>query len=376
VAISAYSNLTELERAHLSAEFNLTDGHVYRAWSAREEAIVGGVEGIFRRTDRRDLAGTEQRYVSRFMTLMSQTYDPESHRYLVCNSASEALEIVANFLRMRQAKLALIEPCFDNLADIFMRHAIPLSPLNESILVGSEVAAHLDRTASDAVCIVSPNNPTGEVISRQALRSVIEYCKSAQALLILDASFRAYTPDAFGYDQYFMLAGSGVDYAVIEDTGKTWPTMELKAPILTVSRSIEAEVYRIYTDFMLHPSPFTVALLAEFVESSLDDDFVAVRGVIAKNREVLMTALGGSLVMPVERPWSSVSWLNTGTVPAQTLAAHLATAGVHILPGEEFFWSSRESGTYLARVALARTPEHFKVAARMVGEVCSALAPA
>ena len=34
-----------------------------------------------------------------------------------------ALEVVANYLRLKRSSMTLIEPAFDNLADIFHRHA-------------------------------------------------------------------------------------------------------------------------------------------------------------------------------------------------------------------------------------------------------------
>ena len=39
------------------------------------------------------------------------------------------------------------------------------------------------------------------------------------------------------FDAYGLLKESGIDYVVVEDTGKTFPTVEMKAPFLVVSKT-------------------------------------------------------------------------------------------------------------------------------------------
>jgi len=181
------------------------------------------------------------------------------------------LEIVANYMRLAGKTLSFIEPCFDNLADIYKRHDIPLTPFPDECLESPRISEFLANSTSSAICLVTPNNPTGTTLTQDNLAKLLKHCKERGVFLVLDTCFRAYTPHEEVYDQYGMLIDSGIDYAVIEDTGKTWPTMELKVPILAVSNSVYQPIYDIYTDFLYHVSPFSVQLMTEFIKNSIRD---------------------------------------------------------------------------------------------------------
>src|SRR5262249_57416978 len=98
-----------------------------------------------------------------FSRLAKQTWDADALGYLMCFTASMAFEIVANYLRQRHLSVTLIEPCFDNLSDIFRRHDIPLRPLSDEWLESPNDAFEraLGELRTDAICLVTPNNPTG-----------------------------------------------------------------------------------------------------------------------------------------------------------------------------------------------------------------------
>jgi hypothetical protein len=127
-------NLTCYEIDSLPHSFNLTDGHAFRRWLVAEEAIIDRAVQLFKNNDRRRQPEIEREYVRDFSRLARQTCDEEALGYLMCFTASMAFEIVANYLRLNRLRLALVEPCFDNLADIFRRHAIPTRPLPDSWL--------------------------------------------------------------------------------------------------------------------------------------------------------------------------------------------------------------------------------------------------
>src|SRR6516225_5359138 len=174
-----FRNLTEYEIDTLGQTYNLTDGHAFRRWSAAEEAIIDRSAQLFKNIDRRQQVEIEREYVRDFARLARQTWDEDALGYLMCFTASMAFEIVANYLRMNQLSLALIEPCFDNLADIFYRHEIPLRPIPDSLLEapGDAFKRFLSTIDSDAICLVTPNNPTGMALTEGNLRSLVQFCK-------------------------------------------------------------------------------------------------------------------------------------------------------------------------------------------------------
>ena len=278
------------------------------------------------------------------------------------------IEIVANLLRLRGERLSLIQPCFDNLADIYNRHGIPLEPLDDDWLMRDDFGDRLDSLTASAIAIVSPNNPTGTTLSQEAFRVLLDHCRRREKLLVLDSSFRFFNPDC-SWDQLTLLHKSGVDYLVIEDTGKTWPTHELKIGTLIFSSTLADQVRRIYTDFILHVSPFVVRLLTEFIQDSASDHLAHVRNIISTNRRELYKSVADTVLQPVEEPFMSLSWLRIREgATASEIQRTLADAHIYVLPGYNFFWANRERGAKYVRIALARDPRVFRTAARRIGE--------
>jgi aspartate/methionine/tyrosine aminotransferase len=370
-----FKNLTGYEIDSLPQSYNLTDGHAFRRWSAAEEAIIDQSAQLFKSNDRRRQVEIEREYVRDFSRLARQTFDEDALGYLMCFTASMAFEIVANYLRMKRLSLSLIEPCFDNLADIFHRHQIPMRPVPDALLEapGDVFERALDDVDADAICLVTPNNPTGMTLEEGNLRSLLKFCKDRRKLLILDCCFRAYLPRQLVHDQYRLVLESGVDAILVEDTGKTWPTSEIKAPFFAVSRArgLFERICDIYTDFLLHVSPVGIRLVHEFIQLSRQDDMASIHEVIRGNRRALYDNLAGTFLTPCERPFASVAWLRidhplSGAELKQILDEH----GVFVLPGNHFFWHDRRQGEKFIRVALARDVDMFRKAAHRLGEVC------
>jgi aspartate/methionine/tyrosine aminotransferase len=370
-----FRNLTGYEIDSLPQSYNLTDGHAFRRWFAAEEAIIDRSPQLFKDHNRRRQSEIEREYIRDFSLLAGQTYDAGALGYLMCFTASMAFEIVANYLRLNGLRLALIEPCFDNLADIFQRHQLPMRPVSDALL---EAPPHLFERAlseidADAICLVTPNNPTGTTLAEDNLRSLLTLCKERRKLLILDNCFRAYLPRHLIYDQYRLALEAGVDVVLVEDTGKTWPSSEIKAPFFAVSRArgFFDQIYDIYTDFLLHVSPVGIKLMHEFIRLSHQDQMASIHNVISVNRKALYKNLAGTFLTPCERPFASVAWLRidhslTGLELKRLLDEH----GVFVLPGYYFFWHDRRQGEKFIRVALARDADMFRDAASLLGEVC------
>jgi aspartate/methionine/tyrosine aminotransferase len=377
----SFKNLTSYEIDTLPRTYNLTDGHAFRKWSTAEEGIIEKTPQLLKRYTRRAQAGIEREYIRDFCRLGKQLWDDGALGYLLCFTASMALEIVANYLRMRRLTLTLIEPCFDNLANIFCRHGVRIRPFPDKYLDArnDDFERALHGVDSDSICLVTPNNPTGRTLSETNLRALVRFCREHRKLLILDNCFRAYVPRDLIYDQHRIVMESDVDVFLIEDTGKTWPTAEVKAPFFAVSRArgLYDCVYDVYTDFLLHVSPFGVSLLHEFIRLSQEDDMAHIHEVVAVNRDLLYEQLAGTFLTPCERPFASVSWLRiqhspTGLRLKKTLDEH----GVFVLPGEHFFWSDRRKGEKFIRVALTRDADMFREAAGLLSEVCRNVADA
>jgi aspartate/methionine/tyrosine aminotransferase len=370
-----FKNLTAYEIDSLGRSYNLTDGHAFRRWTAAEEAIIDRSPQLFKESSRRMQAGIERDYIRDFSRLGKQTWDADALGYLMCFSASMALEIIANYLRSSGSTATLIEPCFDNLADILHRHGVPMSPFPDAFMESptGTLENALDRVRSDAICLVTPNNPTGRTLSEDNLWSLVAFCKRNDTLLILDNCFRTYLPRNLVYDQVRIILDADIDAVLIEDTGKTWPTGEIKAPFFAVTRAggLFERIYDIYTDFILHVSPVAIRLSHEFIRLAAQDELAYIHQIVAANRRTLYSRLAGSFLVPCERTFASVAWLRidhplSGIQLKELLDEH----GVFVLPGRQFFWHDRRQGEQFIRVALTRDADMFEEAATLLADVC------
>jgi aspartate/methionine/tyrosine aminotransferase len=374
-----FRNLTEYEIDTLPQTYNLTDGHAFRRWMPAEEAIIDRSAQLFKNYDRRFQVEIERAYIQDFSQLAHQTWDEDGFGYLMCFTASMAFEIIANYLRLNEFSLSLIEPCFDNLADIFHRHRIPMRPVPDALLEapGDALVRVLSELDSDVICLVTPNNPTGLTLTERNLRSLLDYCKDRRKLLILDNCFCHYLPRDLTYDQYDLVLKAGIDAILVEDTGKTWPSSEIKAPFFAISRSLGlfGRIYDIYTDFLLHVSPVGIKLMHEFIRLSQRDDMATIHEVVRINRKTLYDNLAGTFLTPREKHFASVAWLRIDyPLNAMELKQILDLQGVFVLPGNHFFWHDRRQGEKYIRVALARDVAMISEAATHLGEVCRRVA--
>lgn len=374
-----FKNMTGYEIDTLSKTYNLTDGHAFRPWSPAEEEIINHSAQLFKTNNRQMQAQLEADYIRDFLDLGKQTLNTEDVGYLMVFTASMAFEMVANYLRLNNLTMSLIEPCFDNLADIFKRHDIRMHSFPDHYLEADveEFTAFLEGITSDVICLVTPNNPTGTVLSEENLRSLVAFCEANNKLLILDNCFRAYMPRHEVYDQYQIVLDADIDFIMIEDTGKTWPTAEIKAPFFAISkaRGLYSRLYDIYTDFLLHISPFGIKLVHEFINLSRQDNLAYVHQVTKTNRDALYESIEGTFLTPIEKEFASMAWLRiengmTGFEVKQLLDEQ----GVFILPGDYFYWSDKSLGRHFIRVALSRDPVLFADAVSLMGQTCRQIA--
>ncbi|MGW1721603.1 pyridoxal phosphate-dependent aminotransferase [Streptomyces sp. NPDC002306] len=363
-------NLTQEEVDALPFEHNLSDGHAFRSWTDAESAIIADSARFFAESDRRGGRRAEAEYIRRYLALGAQSYLPEHFTGLMSYSASMAVEIVANVLRLRGLSVALIEPCFDNIADILLRHGIPLQPFPETALTEGTAALErlLETLTADVIFLVSPNNPTGTVVGEEAFTRIVEYCVAEEKLLVLDGCFRVYLSDDQVYDHYGILAASGIDCVVIEDTGKVWPAAELKAPFLSVSPRLVGAVAGIHSDFLLHLSPFTVRLITEFVRLAEADGGRYLRELVARNRTLFQSGIPDSFLRTDDTQKLGLAWLEVTAdgLDGEDVRRLLAERGVHVLSGERFYWSSPHLGRRHLRMALLRDPDIIAQASAVI----------
>ncbi|MDR2986554.1 MAG: aminotransferase class I/II-fold pyridoxal phosphate-dependent enzyme [Nocardiopsaceae bacterium] len=299
---------------------------------------------------------------------------------LLSYAASVSTIVIGMYLKRCRMAVTLIEPCFDNLHDVLANQGIPRYPIDESALHDPDrIYAELSRQVrTEALFLVDPNNPTGFSLlqhGRRGFEEVVRYCADHDKLLIIDfcfASFALFDPDLDRFDVYQLLESSGIRYLAIEDTGKTWPTQDAKAALLTASEQVREDIYNLHTSVLLNVSPFVLNILTQYIEDSAADQLGSVRSVLDRNRDAVRTALAGSLLEyqePVAKV--SVAWarIDDPRLTATALQRQLSDEGVYVLPGRYFYWSEPSRGESYLRIALAREPDMFAEAAGRIRKV-------
>ncbi|WP_330285447.1 enduracididine biosynthesis enzyme MppP [Streptomyces sp. NBC_00576] len=352
---SGAENLTQFEFLALNSEFNIADGHARQPLTPGQSKIVNDLPLLFEEGEKRPVEELEREaHAAFFKSLGQHRYPTAPGRVLSCYSSSVAMEIVSRALACAIDSVALVHPTFDNIADLLRGNGLKLVPLEEDPLHGDDLAPSLLKSVG-CVFVTTPNNPTGRVMSAERLRRLAEQCAEYGVVLALDTSFRGFDTRAH-YDHYEILDASGVSWVVIEDTGKLWPTLDLKVGMLVRSENLGLPVGKIYSDILLGVSPLILGMVRRFSEDAAAGGLAELHTFIAAQRAVVRSELAGLPTVGVPDPDSRASVERvllkhmTGTQAWEALREH----NIYALPCRPFYWADQARGDRTLRLALAR----------------------
>jgi enduracididine biosynthesis enzyme MppP len=359
-------NLTEIEISALASAVNVADGHARFGLSASQQKIIGSLPELFHQAAETPADLLDADAHRAFLAGLGQHGALTGHEILSCYSSSVAMEILSRSLAASgRLSVALIHPTFDNIPDILKGVGARLRPVSEEQLSGGEPAL---PPGTDVLFITTPNNPTGWVLGPGQLAYWARQCARRDVILALDTSFRGFDQNA-QYDHYDVLSRAGCRYVVVEDTGKLWPTLDLKAGYLVFPQREELPLRRIYTDILLGISPLVMLLVQLFAEDASEGGFAELRRFIRANRVVLREELASQDSLSCPDPASRVS-VERVAVPASVTATQmwrdLSHSGVHMLPCSQFHWADPVAGERYVRIALGRPPEVIQAAAAAI----------
>jgi enduracididine biosynthesis enzyme MppP len=374
--VSTSANLTELETRALEAAINVADGHARQYLTPAQQQIVDDFPRLFKEAERMSYPELNARAMRALMRALGQHEAPIAEsRFLTCYASSVAMEILARALSDRFRSVGLIHPTFDNIPDILRGLRIDLTPLGEPALLSGDVSDVLPPGVG-CVFITTPNNPTGTVLPEERLALIARACEHRDVVLVLDTSFRGFDPRA-QYDHYAVLERAGCRYVVIEDTGKIWPTLDLKLGCLVLSDRIDLPIARVYSDILLNVSPFVLAMVEKFAEDAAGGGLPALQAGIAENRRLLRSTLAYVPNVSFPDPDSRVSVERVLIGDGRDAVAAWETLrqrGVHVLPCRPFHWANGSEGDAFIRVALARPPAVVEAAGRALASALTARA--
>ena len=362
-------HLTDYEISALKQRVTLADGHAYQDSHPGFKRIIQDLPTLWELCERTSIPDLEHRFRDAFAELAKSPRMRELPFFKVCPTASNSIDIVGALLAERRIVTRLIEPTFDNIPLLLRRRGVPLLPLAEGTAISTTeemcLPEHLSNNPCGALFLVQPNNPTGICLDARSLSEIAQHCCNHGTTLVLDNSFRFYNRDSF--DDYAILSTAGVSFIAFEDTGKVWPTHDLKASLLFCSQDFEESITTIYNELFLCTSRFSLALLEQFVLttralglaetiwSTVDIRRQKIRQCIQGTRlRVDPTALHSMI---------SVEWLECRETSLTDLDVTevLADRGLYILPGRQFFWNSghRDDRHFNIRLSLLKPRDSF-----------------
>lgn len=347
------TNLTRYEIQALDGELNVSDGHPRQCLTAEQQKIVDRFPQLFAASVRENFADLELRAQRAFLYSIGQFTAPfDTGRLLSCYASSVAMEVVARSLAENCSTIGLIHPTFDNIPDLLRGRGHRLVPLEEQDLSQGLVPP---ISQVDAVFLTIPNNPTGIAVGPEALRDIARTCARHGKTLVLDTCFRGFI-SGDRPDTYALLDSTGVEYAVIEDTGKLWPLAELKLGFIASSANCSLKLEQNLSDVLLSVSPFVLSVVAQFAKDAEHGGYRRLHALIARNRQILREAMDGTGAALPENPSDvSVSMIDIpGGLDAGEVWSELKESGLHVLRCEPFYWADAARGSRRIRVALAR----------------------
>lgn len=366
-------NLTHLELMALDSPVNVSDGHARQSLTPSQQAIVDRFPDLFATSLRTSFAELEREAQETFFAALGQSLAPVAEgRVLSAYSSSVAMDILARCLAEEIENVALVHPTFDNIPDILRGRSLRLLPVTQAELEGDP-----ERTLRDdpgAVFVTTPNNPTGWVLKPECLLRLAEWCANKGAVLCLDTSFRGFDPAA-QYDTYEILDGTGVEYVVIEDSGKLWPMAELKLGFICRSRSCRLAIEDVVSDILLSVSPFVLSVVRLLAEDGAAGGFDALHDLIEANRRTVGARLDPTLACLPDVSKVSVARVALADgLSADAAWRALRTMNVEVLPCAAFHWAEPRAGDAYVRLALARDSEVVVQAADAVAQVVALMA--
>jgi aspartate/methionine/tyrosine aminotransferase len=220
------------------------------------------------------------------------------------------------------------------------------------------------------VVLTHPNNPTGLITPPEHLRSLAEHAARLHQTVIIDASFRGQVRDA-QYDTYAVLDAAGADWITIEDTGKLWPTHELKIGFLAYSSRTTLPIERAFSESLLSASPVVLQLVTALAGDWVSGGYERARDHVRRNRAILEETLA-EVGLRLADPTSQISVARV-ELPlygpdSGLLYKDLLARGVHVLPCAPFHWADPEQGLRFIRLSLARPTSTVTTAARALAD--------
>ena len=365
--MQAGSSVTQLMHAFGDIETNVAEGYPRFAFTAAQQRIVDRLPNFMAEANRTPYSSLEARAQRALLDAVGQQTAPVgTGRILSYYAAGVAIDIVGRCLAQRTARVAVIHPTLDCLPALIRSRGVAVVPFNEARMDRRDPLEGLDDIGG--LYIANPNNPTGTVQDRKRLTRLAEACARRNVALAIDACFRVFDRRA-QYDHYAVLDETGVDYVIVEDSGKLWPLGGVRLSFLAHGANSGLGIAEASADLLMQAPPFSALVVEAFAEDLAAGGMDVIHKRLETNRAILVRALDGCRLASVAYEDSLVSMSLIRLAPGLSstrLWGRLVRRGVSSVPGRPIWWARPGQGEHYLRVALAREPEALERAGREI----------
>ena len=355
--------ITFTERQAFDMHYNLADAQVYVQLDDKLRGVMHNLSGLAEQAYATGIEELKASFLETYCGFYDLPIRNDAVRTLFCYSATIALEITANVIRtadrFARKNIALLHPTFDATYYICQRHDLHIFSVSQTALKDSgELRGILEQANIEALFLTVPNNPTGEVLSREELQAVCDICKSLDILLVVDACFRFYWNHQV-FDHYAILIDSGVEYIVIEDTGKLFNVLDIKVGVMRYRTTVDKAIEDIHLDFVLNVPRLSLVVLRELLANA-SDYRQRIFADLTQRRQQLAQAASGMGCQIISQPYVPVALAQfTHDIDDKRLEKHLQRQSVAVLSARGYYWHDPAQGKNKLRIALLRETDYF-----------------
>lgn len=170
-------------------------------------------------------------------SLAAKNFAVKQEYITVGNGAAELIKSLMQYLRGKDARIGLIRPTFEEYPNRYDRAkevVFDVSP-NNFKYSASDIIEYFDDKQINALVLINPDNPSGNLIDSNGLRTIITWAKKKNLYLVIDESFVDFSSkkDMTLLKDSILVSYEGL--AVIKSISKSYGVPGLRLGILASS---------------------------------------------------------------------------------------------------------------------------------------------
>ena len=309
-------------------------------WRVREAAIFSLERGHTHYTPNR---GTKQlltelaRYLSRRLGL---EYDPETE-LLITIGASEAVDAALRAIVEPGDGVLIGEPCFVSYSPCAVLaggRAIPVATrVEHAFQLQPEELAEADDGGARVLMISYPSNPTGAIMTPEALHGVVQYARDRDLLIISDEVYAELTYNG-SHTSVAAMPGARERTVLVGGFSKAWAMTGWRLGFAAGPADIIAAMTKVHSYTVMCP-PTTAQEAAVEALRACDDAVEEMRRSYNQRRRVTvnrLNAMGLECFEPKGAFYAFPSVARTGLGSEEFAERLLREEKVAVIPGNAF----------------------------------------